>query len=122
MVGENSPSVDELCAEHNHRSWLFITPYNPRSQPLSREENEARLEKLRAILINRNLTFFEGEGRGEDPSWEPERSCFVLGASRELAIELGLLFDQFAVVYGDIGAKAELLEMPLPHSAPRPHP
>ena len=31
------------------------------------------------------IYFFEGEVRGEDSSWKPDKSLFILGISRENA-------------------------------------
>lgn len=115
-IGELSPEADRICREHAAESWLFITPYNPRSKVLSSAENDARMADLKSILEAKRLPFFEGEGQGED-AWEPERSVFVPGASRDLAIELGLLFEQYAVVFGEAGKEAELLEIPLDERA-----
>lgn len=111
-IGEPAPAADRICQENSAHSWLFITPYNPRSEILSPSENNLRMDELRSILNQRGLIFFEGEGRGED-AWEPERSAFVPGVSRQSAIELGKYFDQYAVVFGEIGGVAELLEIPL---------
>jgi hypothetical protein len=112
FIGKLSPAVDLICKEVGAESWLFITPYNPRSEVLSKAENESRMNKLKNILLETGLTFSEGEGQGED-AWEPERSVFVPGVSRELAIELGKEFEQYAVVFGEVGKEAELLEIPL---------
>ena len=44
--------------------------------------------------------FFEGEGVGEDKTWEPEISYLVVGISHEDAIKIGKFFEQNAIVIG----------------------
>ena len=111
-IGDLSLEVDAFCKEQGEESWLFITAWNPRSQILTSIENCSRMKELRSILTGYGLACFEGEGRGEG-DWEPEHSFFVPGASREQSIALGKQFDQYAVVFGESGKQAELLEIPL---------
>jgi hypothetical protein len=111
-IGQHLEAVDQICQDHGHQTWLFITAYNPRSRLLTEEENRHRNEELRQMLIERGYFFTEGEGQCEDPAWKPEKSFFVPGVTRQVAIDLGQLFNQNAVVFGVVGGPAELLEMP----------
>lgn len=111
-IGQPALEADRICRDRNAQCWLFITPYNPRSEVLSLTENNQRMDELRSVLRQGGFAFLEGEGQGED-AWEPERSLFVPGVSREFAIELGKRFEQYAVVFGEVGKLAELIEIPL---------
>jgi hypothetical protein len=45
------------------------------------------------------ITYFPGEGQGEDPSWLAEASFLVLGLGREEASDLGRKYGQNAIVW-----------------------
>lgn len=113
-IGAHSPEADRICRDAGVSTWLFITAYNPRSQRLSSSENSLRMMELCSMVSARGLHYSEGEGQGEDNTWEPERSIFVPGATRDLAHQLGLHFEQYAVVFGEVGGVAELVEIALP--------
>jgi sugar phosphate isomerase/epimerase len=108
-VGERSALVDRLCRRLGRDAWAYITACNPRSQVLTPAENERRMAQLTSLLDARRLPYFFGAGMGEDADWAPEPSLLVLGADRELALELGRRFEQYAVVYGVLGEPAQLL-------------
>jgi hypothetical protein len=59
-------------------------------------------------LTNAYVTI-EGQGVGEDPSWAPELSLFIIGISKEEALFIGNKFEQNAIVYGVIDSAPELL-------------
>jgi hypothetical protein len=74
---------------------------------VSEEENIMRHNELKELT--RNYMTFEGHGVGEDPSWEPELSLFVIGISEDNASEIGIKFEQNAIVYGQINNAPRLL-------------
>ncbi len=45
------------------------------------------------------ITYFPGEGQGEDPSWPAEASFLALGIDREAASDLGRKYGQNAIVW-----------------------
>ena len=106
-IGEHFEHLDELLLEHNAKSWAFITPYNPESQILSDQENEARFELLKEEV--KDYTVFEGEGVGADVSWPAEKSLLILGIDRSEAERIGKHFKQNAIVFGAILGLAELI-------------
>lgn len=75
-VGENSPDLDALLAEHRVVFWAYVTAYNPGSAKQSAEENDRRHQRLQAEVAGKGLTCFEGEGVPEDSAWLPEVSVF----------------------------------------------
>jgi hypothetical protein len=106
-IGQIDERLEGFLEEHGCNEWAFITAYNPRSVELSDDENSKRHQELKKDVSC--LTFFEGQGVGEDPTWKPERSLLILGLSRQSAKELGLKYGQNAVVIGKKGISAELL-------------
>ena len=89
---------------------VFVTAYNPRGDRVSAEQNVVAQRRLKAWLIKNKYTFFEGEGRGEDPTvWEPEPSVLVLGVTELEARKLGERLSQNAVVMQPLEGPVRLL-------------
>jgi hypothetical protein len=57
---------------------FHLTAFNPRSMPLTREENEARQETLRTALRARGCRWLEGAGHIPGEAWR-EDCLFVSG-------------------------------------------
>ena len=77
-VDERSPALDRLLDEHGARSGVFITAWNPRSQPTPRARNEAAQRRLERELRRRDVRFLAHRGTGADPGWEPEQGLLAL--------------------------------------------
>lgn len=107
-VGESCPALDAWLEERGLGSWAYLTAWNPGSVLLGDAENRRRQEELRRELRELGMLFLEGEGRGEDGSWAPERSCWVPGIEREQALELATRWGQNAILFGRLGEVAEL--------------
>jgi Protein of unknown function (DUF3293) len=80
----------------------YVTACNPRSQSLPREENEQRLESLRAHLRARDYAFLEGAGHIPGEAWR-EHCLFVRGIGET---EIGALVRKYeqnsiVVAYAD---------------------
>ncbi|MGH7203492.1 MAG: DUF3293 domain-containing protein [Candidatus Levyibacteriota bacterium] len=73
-IGKTHPLIDALVEKLPQKSWSYITAYNPGSLLLTKTENEARQTKLKKSVDKLGLQYLEGEGIGEDPSWNPEKS------------------------------------------------
>ncbi len=106
-IGKQSEELHQLLSSSNHVHWAFITAYNPFSISLEVSENTQRHQNLKSALAQYDL--YEGEGRGQDENWPPERSLLVLGIYKSEAEAIGCLFGQNAIVYGESGKNAELL-------------
>jgi hypothetical protein len=106
-IAQIDENLERMLVELNVQEWAFITAYNPRSVLLSDDENSKRHQELKNDVSS--LTFFEGQGVGEDPAWKPEKSLLILGLSRQSAKEMGLKYGQNAIVIGEKGMSAELL-------------
>ncbi|MDQ6757501.1 MAG: DUF3293 domain-containing protein [Bacteroidota bacterium] len=106
-VNEHIQELDKLLMENHVISWAFITAYNPTSKVFSYDDNVLRHQEL--IEKTKTYKCFEGEGRGRDPKWKPERSLLILGITNDEAIVIGNYFQQNAIVVGEFKKTAELL-------------
>jgi hypothetical protein len=106
-IGKRNFLVEELLAEKGFNCSAFITAFNPFSQILTDDENHNR--HLELLSLVKDYIVFEGEGRGEDATWKPEKSLLILGISRENARNLGTYFEQNAIVFGEMENCFELL-------------
>ena len=99
----------EVMAAEAASCAAFVTAFNPFSEPLGDEENEALLGSLRGSLTGAGWTLFEGQGRHPSGEWAPESSLLILGMERGEAAELGARWRQNAVVWVGAGAVPELV-------------
>jgi hypothetical protein len=106
-IGEHSPLLDSLLDQYCQQEWAFISAFNPQSAILPDDENNLSHEQLKEAV--KKYKYFEGEGVGENPPWKPERSLLVIGISKTDASNIGIAFDQNAIVVGRIYSPAELL-------------
>ncbi len=109
QVNVKAPQLDYLLQQHQQTSWAFITAHNPFSQLLTSAENKRRNQTLTVELERRKFTYLKGLGRDVDGHWPPEDSYFVLGISREEAMEVGQAFSQNALLYGEQGQVPQLV-------------
>lgn len=77
---------------------------------LTDEENARRQSALADAVSRLALPAFEGEGVGDDRRWPSEPSLLVVGITKEAALDLGRRFGQAAIVFGERGGTAELLD------------
>ncbi len=107
-IGNIHSAIDRLVKESGVSTWCFITAWNPLSVEFSEAENAVRNEKLKAELEKYQI--LEGEGRDSNGEWRPERSFLVLGISKKDAKTLAAKFGQRAIIHGESGKPAELIE------------
>ena len=108
-VGRPVPALlTERVRDKAMPGWAVITAYNPCSVLESAVSNEARQLLLAEMLSLHGYETHSALGRGADGEWE-EPSILVLGISYELAGAIGASFLQNAVVFGEMGAAAELV-------------
>jgi hypothetical protein len=105
-IGIANEVINDLLISVNATTWAYITAFNPFSKILTKAENLKRHEELKVKIGN--YKFFEGEGVGEDKTWEPEISFLVLGISLNDAIEIGKFYEQNAIVVGEINGVPKL--------------
>lgn len=98
-IGQPCPALKALMGEHNALCAAFITAWNPFSQQLSRQQNEARQNELKAELKRRGLKFIDGIGQHPSNNWPGEPSILVLDLSKEAAKALAGHHEQHAFVW-----------------------
>lgn len=106
-INRHNKRLEELLQDNKAESWAFITAWNPYSKVLTDEENNIRHQQLMAMT--KKYVCFEGEGRGKDPKWKPERSLLIIGIAKDDAAMIGNHFQQHAIVIGGYQKPAELL-------------
>ena len=106
-IGKFNQDLNNLILNHNSNEWAFITAYNPYSKVLTNDENKIRHYELKELT--ENYVTFEGHGVGEDPTWEPELSLFIIGIMKVEASKIGKKFEQNAIVYGELNNSPELI-------------
>ena len=106
-IGERSPALEVLLARHGAASGTFMTAWNPRSEPQSREANAAAAERLASLLRDRGHRWLPHDGRSKDSDWR-EEGFFVLDLPEAEALAVAAEFGQNAVVRVDPGQPARL--------------
>ena len=106
-IGQAAPSVDGWLASLGKTSALFITAWNPMSQPLSVEENTARHELLIKEVRAGGWPFIETVGQSPDGNWS-ETSLLVAGIGDFESQRLARQFEQAGVVWIERGKPASL--------------
>ena len=107
--GHGDSDVDRVLARRGLRTWAFITAWNPGSELLLREENEARQTRLEEEVRSAGFETFNGVGEPLDSEWTPEHSLLILGISQADAIALGHKHGQVAIVVGQFQEPATLV-------------
>jgi hypothetical protein len=110
QVGAGSEALDRLLDDRGVRTWCFITAWNPASVRLDARANRARNAALKREIEAGGHEVLDGEGRGVAGDWPAEASLLVLGIERAPAIGLAQRFGQRAIVAGERGAAAELVD------------
>ncbi len=107
-IGKRSEALDALLAKHKLNSWAIITAYNPQAKLQDAALNIAAQKELKEKLSDYLL--IEGMNIAEDEKWN-EPSFLVLGISSQMAKDVAEAFRQVAIVYGELGAEAKLVEI-----------
>ena len=95
------PDLPAWRRSHNCKRAVLITGWNPFSQELESDENQARNEVLRLELEERRLTALAAVGRSrDDTSWEEPGFC-VLDCDDTATDNLMVRFCQYAVVIAE---------------------
>lgn len=108
-IGQPCPALKALMAEHNALCAAYITAWNPFSQQLSRQKNEARQNEMKADLKMRGLKFIEGIGQHPSNNWPGEPSVLVLDLGIDAAKSLAGHNEQHAFVWVGSDAVPELV-------------
>lgn len=108
-VNKASAELKTLFKHNRVDSAAFITAWNPYSEALSSEENQARNGQLENELNQRSLKFIKGVGQDPLGQWTGEDSFLVLDISLEASKKLGVQFEQNAIVWAGKDAVPQLV-------------
>lgn len=108
-IGQRHPRLDALLKERGFGTWAYITASNPGSVNQPPDKNDKHNAELVRHLELKGYRFFLGEGRPDEPGWDPEASVLVIGIGHEAAIRLGQDLNQNAIVIGQQDGMAELV-------------
>jgi hypothetical protein len=106
-VGARSRPLDRLLTRHGHRTWAFLTAWNPGSVLVPTEQSLARQRSLEYDVTRRWWPIFAGRGEGD--GWAAEPSLLVLGIAEADAVALARDYRQAAIVCGALGEPARLV-------------
>lgn len=108
-VGEHSPELAALYAQHGVSTALYITAYSPYSTVVSDADNLAAQARLEDDLSHSGRVVIAGDGQDPEAQWPPEHSLLALGVSQADGAELGRRYRQNAVVWAGADAVPVLL-------------
>jgi hypothetical protein len=118
VVLDDPPIVFQIGVEHQGLSLLllsfgaesasFLTAWNPRSGPLSADENLDRQMRLLDLIESERLNYFVGRGESSDGNWA-EDSYLIFDLDPKTAMEWARAFEQNAWVWVPALGAAELV-------------
>ena len=99
----------EYLAAHGHKSFTFITAYNPYSDvTTSRADNLARSRVLRGWVKERRFDYLPAAGVDPGGEWPEEVGLMIFNVPLSVALDVGAGLGQHAILYGT-GGVAEVL-------------
>lgn len=98
-LGKRSEGIVDLARRLKVDCVTFITAYNPYSEVLSDEDNAKRNKELKQDLDRLDLTIVKGYGQDPAMKWKKEDSFVVFGLGLVAAKELGIKYQQNAIVW-----------------------
>lgn len=99
QVNQASSQLAELMKEWEVTTAAFLTAFNPYSQALDAQENEARQKKMWIDALPMCSKIFPGIGRDKDGQWPHELSMLTLGIHLEDAKALADKYAQNAFLW-----------------------
>jgi hypothetical protein len=87
----------------------FLTAWNPRSTPTSRERNQAAMSRLEQALAALGCRWLRGEGIDPHGEWPGEPSVLVFGIDEPAGVALANRFQQNAIVCSGADATPRLV-------------
>ena len=113
-IGAVCEELERALDRHRATSWAYITAWNPQGKTLPEDVNATRQDELRTALARGGFEFAEGQSEPADGNEMSECSLLVFGISEKDAVTFARQFDQLAIVAGEIGRPARLIEVDSP--------
>jgi len=108
-VNSRSKELNNLYQKNNKNTAAFISAFNPYSQVTSVEQNIQAHTKLSKRTTAKYYTVYQGYGVDPTGEWTPEKSLLLLGISFLDACQLGIYFQQNAILFADKKAIPRLI-------------
>lgn len=109
LIGQHNELLSKLMKEYGTQCALYITAYNPHSQPQDRETNLTASKQLFVLLSTLSSHIFTGKSSDPAGKWPVEPSFLALGIDLVASKALGRQFAQNAIVWIDFDAIPKLI-------------
>ncbi|MGI4982813.1 MAG: DUF3293 domain-containing protein [Janthinobacterium lividum] len=104
-----SAALRALHAAHDVTSSVFLTACNPWGRLCDAEYNRRRQVELAVALRQQGFVLIDGIGRHPSNDWPGEPSFLIPGPDRDAALDMGLRYEQNAVIWCGADAVPRLL-------------
>lgn len=108
-IGQRSSHLLKLYKKYNCLSATLITAWNPYSVITSESDNTTAQLRLETVLSERSVPFISAIGEDPEMEWSGEESVLALNLDLNTAKELGIEFQQNAVVWSGQDAIPQLV-------------
>lgn len=108
-IGIFSPALAELHKTSGIDCSVFITAWNPFSRAVDDQINDTRQAMLNQDLLDLGVAFYEGIGQHTSGNWPGEKSFLALGVSLDTAKNLGIRYEQNAILWCGSDATSHLI-------------
>lgn len=108
-IGQFSQPLAALLHASGQNHAAIISAYNPFSEVISHEENEATHQSLYRLLQQQGHSFIEGMNIDPSMQWPDEKSFLIYGIDSDTAQSIGRQYRQNAIVWIDAIATPRLL-------------
>lgn len=110
-INKYYPYLQTIYDNYNKNTCAYITAYNPYSEQVDIDINIKNNESLKLLLEENNYQYIGGYGYHPSNKWEKEYSFLIIGIDYNNACEIGILYNQTAILWcnGDCIPKLLLL-------------
>lgn len=108
-VGQRSDGLVDLYRRLGVNSSTFITAFNPYSKTLDLKQNTKRNVALKKDLDVIALEVIRGYGQDPEGLWDKEDSFLAFDITKEQAVELGVKYEQNAILWCGADFTPELI-------------
>jgi len=108
-VGKRSEDLDKCLRQHNRYLAAFITPENPSSVQLTKQENALRHKCFLVNLKSSNTDFVKGFGVDDAEEWPREKSYLVFVKNKAHANQLAKSYGQNAYLLCEVNKPVNLI-------------
>ncbi|MEM8525324.1 MAG: DUF3293 domain-containing protein [Bacteroidota bacterium] len=108
-VNQNNEDFQNWLHQNEINTWAMMTAANPYSIEQTEEKNVKLNAKFENQLQEKNLTHYYSEGIPDNLNWSIEIGFFLPNISLNSAKQLAAAVQQNAIVFGGVGATAQLI-------------